>query len=97
MNNQSHIETNAGSGNMINRPVFFISAGLIILFCIYGGVFSNQAATTFTAVQSWLVTNFGWFYMGVVALFFGFVVYLGFSRFARSGSDQMTPRLTTAT
>lgn len=93
MNNQSHIETNAGSGNMINRPVFFISAGLIILFCIYGGVFSNQAATTFTAVQSWLVTNFGWFYMGVVALFFGFVVYLGFSRFAkiRLGPDDSAP------
>ena len=35
----------------IHRPVFFTSAGLIIAFSIYGGVFSNQAGSTFAAVQ----------------------------------------------
>lgn len=93
MNNHSRIDLHANPGNMINKPVFFVSAGLIIVFCIYGGVFSDQAASTFADLQSWLVTNFGWFYMGVVALFFGFVVYLGFSRFGdiRLGPDDSTP------
>ena len=45
------------------RPVFFISAGLIVLVCAYGVGFSEHAAVTFSAIQNWLVTNFGWFYM----------------------------------
>jgi choline/glycine/proline betaine transport protein len=78
---------------MINKPVFIISAALIVLFSVYGGGFSEHAAGTFATVQSWLITNVGWFYMGVVALFFGFVVYLGFSRFGqiKLGPDDSEP------
>ena len=79
--------------NTINRPVFLCSAGLILLFSIYGAGFSVQAANTFSTLQSWLVINFGWFYIAVVAFFFGFVVYLSFSRFAhiRLGPDDSRP------
>lgn len=93
MNQQSPILPDSADQSMINRPVFFISAALIILFSVYGGLFSDQAANTFTHVQSWLVTNVGWFYMGVVALFFGFVVYLGFSKFGevKLGPDDSEP------
>ena len=75
------------------RPVFFISAGLIVLVCIYGVGFSEHAAVTFSAIQKWLVTNFGWFYMMSIAFFFGFVIYLAFSRFAniKLGPDDSEP------
>ncbi|MDD9890235.1 MAG: BCCT family transporter, partial [Gammaproteobacteria bacterium] len=77
----------------VHRPVFFTSAGLIIAFSIYGGGFSSEAAVTFAAVQDWLVTNMGWFYMAVVAIFFTFIVYLAFSRFAhiKLGPDDSVP------
>ncbi len=77
----------------ISRPVFFISAGLIVLVCVYGAGFSAHAAVTFDAVQTWLLTNFGWFYMASIAFFFGFVIYLAFSRFAhvKLGPDDSEP------
>lgn len=77
----------------INRPVFFTSAGLIIAFSLYGGIFNDQASVTFNALQSWLVNNVGWFYMGVIALFFLFILYLVFSRYAhiKLGPDDSEP------
>ena len=33
-------------------------------------------------VQDWLVTHLGWFYTAVVAVFFLFIIFLAFSRFA---------------
>jgi len=77
----------------ICRPVFFISAGLILLVCLYGAGFSEHAAVTFSSTQRWLVTNFDWFYMASIAFFFGFVVYLAFSRFAniKLGPDDSEP------
>ena len=77
----------------ICRPVFFISAGLILLVCLYGAGLSEHAAVTFSSTQRWLVTNFGWFYMASIAFFFGFVVYLAFSRFAniKLGPDDSEP------
>ena len=60
----------------MHKPVFFTSALLIIFFSFYGGAFSEHAAATFATIQSWLVTYMGWFYMGVVALFFIFILYV---------------------
>ncbi|MFT6094010.1 MAG: choline/glycine/proline betaine transport protein, partial [Pseudohongiellaceae bacterium] len=59
----------------------------------YGAGFSEHAAITFNSLQNWLTTNFGWFYMASIAFFFGFVVYLAFSRFAniKLGPDDSAP------
>ena len=77
----------------VHRPVFFTSAGLIIAFSLYGGGFSEQAGAAFMVVQDWLVTHLGWFYTAVVAVFFLFIVFLAFSRFAhiRLGPDDALP------
>lgn len=77
----------------INPPVFFISAFLIVCFSFYGGVFNDHAAKTFAAAETWLVTNMGWFYMVVVALFFVFIVYLALSRYGnlKLGPDDSKP------
>ena len=90
---QSEPESGDKLLDTICRPVFFISAGLILLVCLYGAGFSEHAAVTFSSTQRWLVTNFGWFYMASIAFFFGFVVYLAFSRFAniKLGPDDSEP------
>ena len=77
----------------VHRPVLFTSAGLIIAFSLYGGGFSEQAGAAFMVVQDWLVTHLGWFYTAVVAVFFLFIIFLAFSRFAhiRLGPDDALP------
>ena len=77
----------------LNKPVFFISAGLIIAVCLYCALFSEHASLVFSDLQSWLLTNLGWLYMGSVAGFFMLVIYLAFSRFAhlRLGADDSEP------
>ena len=77
----------------MHKPVFFTSALLIIFFSFYGGAFSEHAAATFATIQSWLVTYMGWFYMGVVALFFIFILYLACGSYAhiKLGPDDSKP------
>lgn len=91
--NQTQNLADAHFLDSICKPVFFISAVLIVLVCLYGAGFSEHAAVTFSAVQDWLTTNFGWFYMATIAFFFGFVIYLAFSRFAhiKLGPDDSEP------
>ncbi len=77
----------------INKPVFLISAGLIISVCMYGALFSEHASLFFSKLQDWLLTNLGWLYMGAVAVFFFLVLYLAFSRFShlKLGPDDSEP------
>uniref|UniRef100_UPI003898FD41 BCCT family transporter n=1 Tax=Alteriqipengyuania halimionae TaxID=1926630 RepID=UPI003898FD41 len=77
----------------VNPPVFFISAGLILAFAIYGAVFSEHAAALFTKVQAFIVADFGWFYIAVVAGFLLFVIFLMVSRYGdiRLGPDDSEP------
>lgn len=91
--NKAGPEVEAKVFDAVCKPVFFISAGLILLVCLYGAGFSEHAAVTFNAIQALLTTNFGWFYMASIAFFFGFVVYLAFSRFAdiKLGPDDSEP------
>jgi len=97
MNNKTNHETSLiNNQSLINKPVFFTSAGLIAAVCLFGGVFTQQANIVFNALQSWLITNVGWFYMAAVASFFIFVIYLAFSRFAqiKLGPDDSEPDYT---
>ena len=86
-------ETPEEPESTLNKPVFFISAGLIIAVCLYGALFSEHASLLFSDLQSWLLTNLGWLYMGSVAGFFMLVIYLAFSRFGhlRLGADDSEP------
>ncbi len=60
----------------INRPVFLVSAGLIVLFAAFGAVFPDIASASFTAVQQSIVEGFGWFYIAAVAGFLAFALFL---------------------
>ncbi|KHK91924.1 choline transporter [Novosphingobium malaysiense] len=82
-----------GSWLKVNPPVFFISAALILAFSFYGVVFTDQAARVFGHVQSWIVEEFGWFYIGAVAGFLIFVLFLMVSRYGdiKLGPDESEP------
>ncbi len=65
----------------VSLPVFTVAGALIMAFIIYGAVFTENASTTFTNVQDFIVETFGWYYTLVVTFFLGFVIWLLFSRF----------------
>jgi len=77
----------------MNPPVFLGSAGLIVLFVLYGVFFSAEAEMQFSRAQGWLIDSFGWFYVLAASGMLGFVIWLGLSRFGgiRLGGDSAKP------
>jgi len=77
----------------MNPPVFLGSAGLTLAFVIFGVVFPETANTAFSAVQTWIVETFGWFYMLAVAIFVVFALGLAVSDHGqvRLGPDDSRP------
>ncbi|RFU12376.1 BCCT family transporter [Rhodobacteraceae bacterium W635] len=77
----------------MNPPVFLGSAGLIVVFVLYGVLFSGEAETQFSRAQGWLIDSFGWFYVLAASFMLGFVIWLGLSRLGeiRLGGDDARP------
>ncbi len=80
----------------INPPVFFGAAVLILAFVIWGAGFTENASTVFSAVQDWIISTFGWFYMFAVAIFVVFAIALALSSYGnvRLGPDDAEPEFT---
>ncbi|QOY94462.1 BCCT family transporter [Massilia sp. UMI-21] len=87
----------AGSGArrkiQVNPPVFYISAGLILTFALFGALFPEQAGSVFALLQAAIVRDFGWFYILAVAVFLIFVLFLMMSRYGdvKLGPDESEP------
>ena len=80
------------------EPVVWLgSAAVVIGFCIYGGLFTESAASVFKALQGYIATQFGWFYILSATFFLGFVVWLYFSPYGniRLGRDDDEPDFST--
>ncbi|GGB88367.1 choline transporter [Novosphingobium endophyticum] len=77
----------------VNPPVFFVSAVLVVAFSVFGALFPVQAGRAFSLVQATIVEDFGWFYIGVVAGFLIFVLFLMCSRYGdvKLGPDESEP------
>ena len=77
----------------INPPVFFVSAGLILAFALFGALAPETANRVFTAVQALIVADFGWFYIASVAGFLVFAIFLMLSRYGdvKLGPDDSEP------
>ncbi|MFP4107486.1 MAG: BCCT family transporter [Desulfonatronovibrio sp.] len=80
----------------INPPVFFGSAGIIIIFIIFTLIDPGRASDVFGSIQNWIVQTAGWFYILAVATFLLFVVFLGLSRYGdiKLGPDHSSPDYT---
>jgi choline/glycine/proline betaine transport protein len=83
----------------VNPPVFFVSAGALLSFVVFGSAFSSTAAEVFPEVLDTVATNFGWFYILSVAFFVGLCVWLALSkhRHVRLGEDGSQPEFSTPT
>jgi choline/glycine/proline betaine transport protein len=78
---------------VINSPVFYGSAVLILAFVIFSAGFSEMAATIFSEVQTWIVASFGWFYLSAVGIFLIFCLGLAISSYGtiKLGPDHSEP------
>lgn len=68
---------------MISPRVFWPSLIVILALVAFAIVVPDAAERSFQAVQGWIVTNLGWYYMLAVALFIGIAAFIGFSRLGR--------------
>lgn len=76
-----------------NPPVFITSALVVLVFLAAGVFFTEQTDVLSGAVQSFITTYFGWFYILGVSFMLVFVIWLMFSRYGnvRLGPDDSRP------
>ena len=83
----------------ISKPVFFSSAGILLLLATVVTIFHEGSLRVFDQVQNWIVNDVGWFYILTVAIILLVTVYCMFSRFGdiKLGPDHSTPDYSTLT
>lgn len=76
----------------VNKPVFITSSILIIGFIIFGAFFTETAGALFSYLQSFITTNFGWFFILLMNVALVFCIYLIASRYGDIRLGQQTER-----
>jgi choline/glycine/proline betaine transport protein len=78
---------------VINTPVFVGTLVITGIFLAIGILFPTNAAEIFGTLQSFLLTNFGWFYLLTVGIVLISVLLMCLGRFGRIklGPDDATP------
>ena len=81
------------TGLSVDPTVFFTSAALMVAFVGAGALFTDTMGEAASALQSAIVSHFGWLYILVVGAFPAFAIYLMCSRFGnvRLGPDDARP------
>jgi len=81
----------------IDRPIFSISAIIMVLFVVWTLLQPETASATFNAVQKFITDNFGWSYLIGVTFFLGFALYLAVSKYGKItlGKDGEKPEFST--
>lgn len=79
--------------------IFFISAGLAILFVVFAVPFSDEFAAFFGMLGTFTFVNFGWFYVLSVTGLLVFLIWVALSRYGniRLGPDEEGPEYGTLT
>ena len=78
----------------VNKPVFFITAGLIIAFVLWAWIAPGQAETVIFGSMNWIAANLGWYYIltaGIIVLFV-IIIALGRVGDTRLGPDHSRPK-----
>jgi choline/glycine/proline betaine transport protein len=80
-----------------NPPVFLVSGAVIVAFVVLGVLFTETTGSAASAVQSFITTYFGWFYIVAVSFFLIFAIVLMFTRYGtvRLGPDDSRPEFST--
>lgn len=73
--------------------VFIASFILCVIFILWGAIAPDNLETVSTAAQTFLQTNFGWFYLISASIILLFVIYLAFSKYGdiKLGKDDEEP------
>lgn len=76
-------------GLRVDPTIFFISAGLSLVFVVTLTVAPVTIGNTFATGRAWIVTNLGWFFILGVNIWLGFLIYVAMSR---HGHIRLGPR-----
>lgn len=78
---------------VVRPPVFISSVAIITAFLLIGVIAPGQAQEIFSAVQSWVLGRFGWFYLLSVAIFLVSAIALAMGRTGdlKLGPDDAEP------
>ncbi len=76
----------------VNKPVFITSGILIVGFIIFGTFFTETAGELFSFLQSFITTNFGWFFIVLMNVALAFCIYLIASRYGDIRLGKQTER-----
>src|SRR5699024_8000785 len=78
-----------------NKPgvIFYVSTVLVSIFVLWGLIFPQSLTDSAGYALTWMITNFGWFYMLITAFFVLFVIVLAISPFGkiRLGKENEEP------
>ena len=77
----------------LNPTVTIASKLIVIGFFLFCAILANQAGQYFESTSALLLENVKWFYIGLVSVTVGFLLYLILSRFGhiRLGKDNEEP------
>ncbi|MFC7405949.1 BCCT family transporter [Georgenia alba] len=80
-------------GLRTNPTIFFVSAGLMVLFLVLLLGFPGPIGAAFGVARDWIVTNLGWFFILGVTAWLIFLAYVALSRYGhlRLGGDDSRP------
>lgn len=81
--NKSGNYNNTSKQLNIHPPVFFLSAGLIIVFLVLSLLFQESALEVFKTVNAWITKKTGWFFILTVNLILAFCIFLIFSPYGK--------------
>ena len=80
-----------------NPPVFLVSAAVVLLVVVLASSFPFRFGMAANAVQDFITTNFGWFYVLSTTVFLLFILVIALSRWGRLrlGEDNSKPEFGT--
>ncbi|MCW5724785.1 MAG: BCCT family transporter [Maricaulaceae bacterium] len=67
----------------LNPTVAIVSMTLVMVFLLFGVLRAETAASVFDAMRDGIIAGLSWFYVMLVALVLGFVIWLALSRHGR--------------
>lgn len=77
----------------MNPTVALSSIMIVFVFVLFGTLWTDTASKTFNTLKENIILGLNWYYIGVVAFFLFFVLWLMFSRYGnvRLGDDDEKP------
>ena len=87
------VRAESGFFKGLNPTVALMSIFVILVFVLYGTLMTESASEMFENLKANIIWGLNWYYIGVVAFFLFFVLWLMFSRYGdiRLGDDDEKP------